>query len=79
MEMLKRLHRTERVCWILIAVCIFFLFKFGIDLEYEGVCNVTTYVLHTITVVVFVATCLLQVSVVERTLKIESEVFNDGE
>ena len=77
MEMLRNLHRTERVCWIVILFCIFLLFKWGIDIEYECVTNVTVNVLHTTTLVVFIVTGVFQANVIERVQRIEREVFED--
>ena len=77
MEMLRRLHRTERVCWIVILACIFFLFKWGIDIEYLGVNDITVNVLHTTTVVLFIVAGIFQASVVDRINSIEKEVFDD--
>lgn len=77
LETLRALHQAERFCWVLIVVCIFLLFKLGIDIEYEGVRNVVVNVLHTTTVVVFIATCIFQVNVIERTREIEREVLNN--
>lgn len=77
MEMLRKLHRTERVCWVVILACIFLLFKWGIDIEYEAVNSVVVNVLHTTTVVLFITAGIFQTSVIERINNLEKEVFDD--
>ena len=77
MEMLRKLHRTERVCWVVILACIFLLFKWGIDIEYGGVNTVTINVLHTTTVVLFIISGVFQASVIDKIQNLEKEVFED--
>ena len=77
MEMLRKLHRTERLCWIVILVCIFLLFKWGIDLAYLDATNIAVNILHTTTVVLFITSGVFQTIVIDRITNIEKEIYDE--
>lgn len=77
LKMLRNLHRTERALWIILLACLFALFKLGIDIEYEHTTAVWVNVVHTITVVTSVVSCVFQGLVINKIDEYESEVFNN--
>lgn len=77
LKMLRNLHRTERALWVMLLVCLFTLFKLGIDIEYEHIRAVWVNVVHTITVITSVVTGMLQGLVINKINEYESEVFNN--
>lgn len=77
MEQLKRLHRTERILWEVLIACIFILFKIGIDIEYEYVYTVTTKVVHTLTIIIAMASTFVQIIVIQKIGDVEREVLEE--
>ena len=77
LKMLRNLHRTERALWIMLLVCLFALFKFGIDIEYEHTTAVWVNVVQTITVITTVVSGVFQGLVINKINEYESEVFNN--
>lgn len=77
LETYRKLRRTERAIWIILIVCVFLLFKYGIDIEYEHINGVTLRVLHTITVIVASVSGIVQYSVIERATELEHKIFDE--
>lgn len=75
MVMYRNLRKTERIVWILLLACLFFLFQWGIDIEYEHINTVSLSVLHTVTVVASIVLGVLQVSVIEKIHELEKEIY----
>lgn len=77
LKMLKKLHRTERILWVALLICLFLLFKFGVDISYEHIKSVWIYVLNNIVMVLSITVCMLQGLVIIKIKEYESEVFNN--
>ena len=76
LKMLRNLHRTERALWVMLLLCLFALFKLGIDIEYEHIRTVWVNVVQTITVITTVVSGVFQGIVINKINEYESEVFN---
>ena len=77
MVMYRNLRRTERTVWVILLMCLFLLFQWGIDLEYEHINRVSLNVLHTITVVVTIVFGVFQSAVVAKTLELERKIYDE--
>lgn len=73
----RNLRRTERTVWVILFMCLFFLFQFGIDIEYEHINKVSLNVLHTVTVIVSIVFGVVQSAVIAKTIELEKEIYNE--
>lgn len=77
MVMYRNLRRTERTVWVLLIMCLFFLFQFGIDIEYEHINRVSLNVLHTVTVIVSIVLGTFQAAVISKTIELEKAIYEE--
>lgn len=77
MAMYHNLRKTERTVWVILLICLFLLFQWGIDIEYEHINRVSLNVLHTVTVVVTVVFGVFQSAVIAKISELERMIYNE--
>lgn len=68
---LQKLRNTERVCWLTIVLSFLSLCLTGAKIEYEFASGILINALYTISIVVFVLACALQLAVIGTQYELE--------